>query len=219
MNKYDKNKILRPYSFNINTKAAGFTLLELLISITIIAIIVAIVSTAFRLGFRSIDSGENKIDSLERFRTSFRIINSQIQSEIPLKYKEDNKEKYYFKGDRESLQFATNYSIWGGLRGYVIVMYRVEQDNFGKRSLYASENIVGIEAKKEVKLFDKYDEIYFEYFFKDPTEEEGEWADELQEEHDRIPEKIKIHLVDGARKLSIIMPIRVWKPSNQPLQG
>lgn len=205
--------------YNINTKTAGFTLLELLISIAIIGIIVVIVSNAFRLGFRSIDSGENKIDSLERFRTSFRIINSQIQSEIPLKYKEDNKEKYYFKGDRESLQFATNYSIWGGLRGYVIVMYRVEQDNLGKRALYASENIVGIEAKREVKLFDNYDEIYFEYFFKDLTEKEGEWADELQEEQDKMPEKIRLHLVDGVKRLSIILPIRVWKSSNRLLPG
>lgn len=204
------------YPLNINKGAAGFTLLELLISITIIGIIVVIVSNAFRLGFRSIDSGENKIDSLERFRTSFRIINSQIQSEIPLKFKEDNKEKYYLQGDRESLQFATNYSIWGGLRGYVIVKYRVEQDNFGKRSLYATENIAGIESEREVKLFDNYDEIYFEYFFKDPTEEEGEWADELQDEHDKIPEKIRLHLVNGEKKLSIILPIRVWKPSSQP---
>src|SRR3989337_1653647 len=62
-----------------NSRSAGFTLLDLIISITIIGIMVLIIAGATRLGFRSVDAGEKKIESLERMRSSLSLISSQIQ--------------------------------------------------------------------------------------------------------------------------------------------
>jgi hypothetical protein len=59
-----------------------------------------------------------------------------------------------------------------------------------------------------VKLLDNFDEIYFEYFYKDPTEEEGKWVEEWTDTAN-IPEKIRLHLVSGQRDLSFIIPVRV----------
>lgn len=191
--------------FNIDE--AGFTLLELIISIALIGIIVLIIAGAMRLGFRSVDSGEKKIESLERMRASLNIIDSQIQSEIPLTYDDEGVRKYYFKGEREFMQFPTNYSIWGGENGYVTATYKVESGDNGRQILYVSENIVGMEIKRETKLFDSFEMIYFEYFYKDPTEEEGEWVEQWKEDAG-IPEKVKVHLVEGTRDLSIIIPFR-----------
>jgi general secretion pathway protein J len=191
--------------FNIDK--AGFTLLELIISIALIGIIVLIIAGAMRLGFRSVDSGEKKIESLERMRASLNIIDSQIQSEIPLTYDDEGGRKYYFKGERGFMQFPTNYSIWGGEIGYVVAAYKVESGDNGKEVLYVSENIIGIEGKRDTKLFDAFEMIYFEYFFKDPTEEEGKWVDQWTDDVN-IPEKIKLHLVEGTRDLSIIIPFR-----------
>jgi prepilin-type N-terminal cleavage/methylation domain-containing protein len=185
----------------------GFTLLELTISIALIGIIVLIIAGAMRLGFRSVDSGEKRIESLERMRASLNIIDSQIQSEIPLTYDDEGAIKYYFKGEREFMQFPTNYSIWGGENGYVTVTYKIETGDNGKQVLFVSENIVGMEGKRDTKLFDAYEMIYFEYFYKDPTEEEGKWVDQWTDDVN-IPEKIKLHLVEGARDLSIIIPFR-----------
>jgi prepilin-type N-terminal cleavage/methylation domain-containing protein len=192
----------------------GFTLLELMISFAIIGIIIVIIIGAMRLGLRSVDSGEKRIEAIERFRTSLNIIDSQIQSEIPLTYVEDANTKYYFKGEREFLQFSTNYSIWGGEKGYVIVTYTVETGENGKQILYASENLVGLEAKRDTKLFDNFEKIYFEYFFRDPTEEEGKWVEQWTDDVS-IPEKVRIHLVKGTRDLSMIIPMRTRGPLSQ----
>lgn len=198
-------------------KESGFTLLELLISITIIGIIVIIVSNAFRLGFRSIEIGDKTTESLERLRSSFRIIGSQIESEIPLTYDLDGKKESYLKGDSKFLQLATNYSIYGGKSGYVIVKYEVEQDDSGKFSLFATEHTIGIEDERKVKLLSNFDQIYFEYFYKDPTEEEGEWTEEILEEK-RIPEKILLHVQEGDKKYSFVLPLRISRqPSGQRL--
>ncbi len=106
------------------------------------------------------------------------------------------------------MQFSTNYSIWGGQKGYVIVTYRVETGDLGKQVLYASENIVGIENKRDAKLFDAFDKIYFEYFYKDPTEEQGKWIEQWTDDT-AIPEKVRLHLVDRTKDLAMIIPVRV----------
>jgi general secretion pathway protein J len=189
-------------------KNSGFTLLELIISIALIGLIVLIITGALRLGFRSIDSGERKIESIERIRSSLNIIDSQIQSELPLTYfNEDGENKYFFKGEEALMQFPTNYSIWGGERGYVIATYRVETGMDGKQALYVSEHFIGIDYKRDTKLFDSFERIYFEYFYKDPTEEEGNWVNEWTDDTS-IPEKVMLHLIDGRRDFSMIIPYR-----------
>jgi general secretion pathway protein J len=189
-------------------KNSGFTLLELIISIALIGLIVLIITGALRLGFQSIDSGGKKIESIERIRSSLNIIDSQIQSELPLTYfNEDGENKYFFKGEGTLMQFPTNYSIWGGERGYVIATYSVETGMDGKQALYVSEHFIGIDYKRDTKLFDSFDRIYFEYFYKDPTEEEGTWVNEWTDDTS-IPEKVMLHLIDVGKDFSIIIPYR-----------
>ena len=185
----------------------GFTLLELMISIAMLGVIVLITAGAMRLGFRAVVTGENKVEHLERMRASLSIIDSQIQSEIPLTYNDDGARKYAFKGARESLQFPTNYSLWSGQMGYVMVTYTVVSQAGGKKALSLSENIVGAESKREARLFDAADRISFEYFFKDPTEEEGRWVEQWTDETN-IPEKVKLHVIQGSQDLSLIIPMR-----------
>ncbi len=186
----------------------GFTLLELIISITLVAIIVLIVAGAANLGYRSFNSGERKLNAVERLRASFIIIDAQIQSGVPLTLEDGGVKQYYFVGEQDSLKFSTNHSIWGGQRGYVIVNYRVETDEKGKRTLFASEYKVGMEIQKETKLLEGFNEITFDYFSQDVTEEEGEWITQWVDE-EMMPTKIKLNLVQGSTSLAYIIPVRV----------
>lgn len=192
----------------VAANAEGFTLLELMISVVMIAIIVVIIGGAMRLGFRSVEKGEQRIESLERTRMSFTVLQSQLQSQAPLTYEQDGEKKFIFEGSRDTVRFASNYSIWGGERGYVTVIYRVDEGDGGKKALIATENTVGLETTSEATLFDNFDDIHFEYYFKDPTEETGVWTDEWKEETS-IPEKIIVHLVKGAKDLALLVPLRV----------
>lgn len=186
---------------------AGFTLLELMVSFAIVGFVLVIVASALRLGINTVDKGERRINFIERFRTSMNIINSQIQSQLPLTFEEDGERKYYFQGDRESIQFSTNYSIWDGQKGYVLVKYEVESDGDGKQTLSASENVIGMDNIRETMLFNDLDTVYFEYFYKGPTDEEGSWVEEWVDNLN-LPEKVKVHLVRDGTDLSMIIPIR-----------
>jgi prepilin-type N-terminal cleavage/methylation domain-containing protein len=185
---------------------AGFTLLELLIAMTLFLLIIVILGGSLRLGFRSIDAAEKKMDVLERFRTSFGIITAQLQSSVPLTHEEEGTKKYYLKGDATNLQFATNYSIWGGEKGCVIVTYRLEAADKGKLSLYASERSVGMEEMQEVKLFDDLKALSFSYFGREVTEEDGKWTEEWSDDT-RYPEQLKVNLSRDRGEAKILVPL------------
>lgn len=186
---------------------AGFTLLELLISITLLAVIIALLTGAVRLGSRSVAAGEKKMEAQERFRTVIFLIDAQIQSQVPLTYQEEGNTKYYFQAKAKTLRFATNYSIWGGKRGYVIADYRIENDGSGKDIMNAAELVPGMEGRRDVRFLEA-SSISFEYFWKEPGEEQGKWVESLTEGV-AIPEKIRIHVMQGTKKLTLLFPVRV----------
>jgi prepilin-type N-terminal cleavage/methylation domain-containing protein len=190
-------------------KNGGFTLLELLISLTLLVVIVVIAMGAMRLGSRSVAAGEKKMNDRERFRTVLSLIDAQIQSQLPLTYAEAGSRKYYFRGDGKTLRFSTSYSIWSGRKGYVIVDYRVETDDSGKEVLSASEQIPGIEGQWSTPLLEA-NGISFDYFYKYPTEEKGIWL-ELPPGGTVIPEKIRFRLTNRQEKLTLVFPVRVQR--------
>lgn len=195
----------RPASF---VSDRGFTLLELMVAFAILGFIVLIVAGAMRLGIHSLHSGQKRINNLDRFSTSLNVIDSQIESEIPLTYDDNGDTKLYFQGDSDHMQFATNYSIWGGQTGYVVVNYKVENDSNEKQSLAASENVIGVDGERNTTLFTGLDSIYFEYFYKGPTDENGSWVDKWPSDDSSVPAKIKLHLVRGQDDFSLIIPMR-----------
>ncbi len=188
-------------------RESGFTLLELMISIAIVGIMVFLLMAVLRLGFRSVEAGEKKIESLGRIKASLNVIDAQIQSEIPLTFDQDGEKQYYFKGQPDSLEFSTNYSIWEGEKGFVVVTYQVISDDRGKRTLQASENRVGREDRKEIKLLEFFDEMGFEYYYQDPTKEEGQWIKEWTEAG-FLPKKILLRLIKDGKDLSVILPLK-----------
>jgi prepilin-type N-terminal cleavage/methylation domain-containing protein len=199
INGEDRRKILASFQ--------GFTLLELLISMTLLVLIVVIATAALRLGSRSVAAGEKKIEAQERLRTVLSTMDAQIQSHIPLTYQEDGNKKFYFRGDGKNLRFSTNYSIWSGRKGYVIVTYRIDTDHRGNEVLSASEQVPGLEGLRETRFLEA-SLISFEYFLKGPAEEQGRWLEMLSDGL-AIPEKIRVRVTQGTKQLSLVFPVRV----------
>lgn len=190
----------------------AFTLLELTISIALIAIMAVIVAGAFRLGFRSTSAGEKKIEFLERLRRSFFIMDAQVQSAMPLTFDEDGMRKPYFDGGSTSLRIATNFSIWGGQRGYVVARYSTTRNESGKLSLIASESLVGTSQARETTLLKDLDAVQFEYWLKDSAEEEGAWQEDWQDET-RVPERIRVTVTYRGDGYTLVIPVRVRGPA------
>jgi hypothetical protein len=171
---------------------------------------VAIAVGAFRVSLRSVTAAETRIAGLERLRTSVALIDSQLQSQAPMTYKtEEGGRRYYFSGDFTRLQFATNYSLWGGETGCVVVSY-----DDGGRDLYASERLfMAREGGRETVLLRGADEIYFEYYGVPESDQES--PSSAVSEDNKIPARVRINIAYGRKSFSLLIPTRV----NETRQG
>ncbi|OPY79402.1 MAG: general secretion pathway protein J [Syntrophorhabdus sp. PtaU1.Bin058] len=189
---------------------SGFTLLELMISIVLLGLLVLVVSGAMRLGYRSLEKGERKTEVLERLTVSCTIIDAQIQSAIPVNVAAAGENPYVLRGTRDSVRFASSYSLLGGQKGYVVVSYRVDTDTNNRHALYAQENVRGIGNGKEIKLLEGFDDIRFEYCLGKKADGREEWTEEWLYDM-KFPLKIRVHLLRGDRIISMIVPIRAQR--------
>lgn len=187
--------------------ARGFTLLELLISIALVLSVVLIASEAMRLGQRSIASGDRKVERLERLRTTVSVLDAQIQSAVPLTYEEDGVKQYHFRGDAETLRLATNHSLWGAEKGYVVASWRVERGADGRASLFLKEQIVGTDGTREARLLEGLDEMSFAFFQRGLTDETDRWVEDWHDATD-LPRKVRILMASGSWKMALVVPMR-----------
>ena len=116
----------------------GFTLLELLISLTILALIFVTVLGAIQVGSRSWESAERRAEENQRTRTLFDTLARELTMLYPLRVKRQDKEVVAFDGKSDSLMFATLPQSYGAepfSHMTRVVTYTVEAD----RGLVATE--------------------------------------------------------------------------------
>ncbi|MBI5409237.1 MAG: prepilin-type N-terminal cleavage/methylation domain-containing protein, partial [Nitrospirae bacterium] len=154
---------------------SGFTLLELIIAITILTLITVIIGGAFRLGIRAWEKGEKETGETQRLRVVSGLLSQQLKSVYPYKMKlEDEDEKVViFKGEADSLLFVTTLtdSSSGGFK-WVRYIYKDNALLYKEGLLPDKELMDKIKGKEEV-MDSELDEFKFTYF----SSEEGEWKD------------------------------------------
>jgi general secretion pathway protein J len=186
----------------------GFTLIELLIAITALGLIVVVLGASLRLAYRSTEKGQVRAERMERLQSSFMILQTQVQSLFQIFYYEDGVKKYKFEGGKDYMSFPSNYSIWG--KGPVTVTYRVVAEQDGRKGLYAYEEMpFSLEDKggREVRLFGGMDEISFDFHYEYFIEDKPEWFDSW-EDHERIPQLVRLHIIEGGRETTMPIPVR-----------
>lgn len=110
--------------YQIHREENGFTLLELIVSLTILTIIIVLVFSTIRIGIKAWETGNERVDFFYRVKYLVDLMEKEIHSIHPYYYSEDanNKEKILaFQGSRNSIRFISSLdssypSSPGGLR-------------------------------------------------------------------------------------------------------
>ena len=116
------------------TRPAGFTLLEVLISMVLLALIAGICYAAFHLGTRAVMKGGDAVVVAQRFRAATDVLIRQVKSMVPQGAVDREDESFdttstyaFFSATSTSMEFVTEAGqLAGGGRAHV--MYRVESD-------------------------------------------------------------------------------------------
>lgn len=191
----------------------GFTLLELLISLTIIAVIVVITSGAFQIGIRAWEKGEKNIEINQRIRIVLDILSRQTASIHPRTVKDENGKDRFFNAENKSLSFLSYMPlIPGNPFGTLYVKYAVVKRESGGEQLLFYEKKTALSDKEAVEpateefheLIPEAESIEFDYLKREDNE--VEWQPLWDPENDKgFPLAIRISLKRDKESV----PIRV----------
>jgi general secretion pathway protein J len=187
----------------------GFTLLEVIVTLTILGFILLIIFGAFRLGISAWERGESTRKEYQKVRTVNQLVTRQIKSIVPYKIKTKKAEGDYlaFEGKPHSLKFVSALSIKAKQpEGFVFAVYEFKEGGKGGGDLILYEQRVlnkdfFEERPKEelgVSLFEGISDIRFEYYrAEDPEKNRTEgWVEEWNaKEEKELPKALKMTVV------------------------
>jgi prepilin-type N-terminal cleavage/methylation domain-containing protein len=203
-------------------REGGFTLLEMIVSLSILAAIAAFLVVAFRLTGQSLARGEEEAVGMARLRAGTEILERAIRSAevLPVLVVEGSQVPY-FRGERGILRFlsaAAPSSISGG--GFRLISFHGEESSRNPGGLLLSEaspmraeGIEGWEGREKPRaLFSDATEVTFLYS-PGPTEEgKWEWVEEWDStEKKGVPAAVRVEFVTpsegGPRRTALVVPI------------
>ena len=177
----------------------GFTLLELLLAMTALALVTTICYAAFNLGIRAMQAGEVAVVTAQRLRVASDVIIRQLKSAVPYAVRNEDEDVYPFIfGTATSLTFITTAGLSGG-GGLTRVTYRLEGQPprlIMEESPYLSPDALGQKdavdkpGERSTVLLD-LESVKLEYMMNDGAETEwrGDWNGH---EEETMPAAIRI---------------------------
>ena len=84
----------------------GFTLLELTIALTLLALLSAVLFGSLRLAGRSTDSGEAKVEAAASMRLAQDFLRTNLEAQHPLRMRKIIEWPLLFRGTRDELRYA-----------------------------------------------------------------------------------------------------------------
>lgn len=205
--------------------ACGFTLLELLISLTIIGLIVVIIFGSLRMGIRAWEKGERDVESQQRKRIVLDLIKHQMSSICMREIKGEDNISFLFRGKDKSMEFVSLVSLVPGNQlGAVYVKYTVveaekpEWDK-GEAFRYYEKNVIflkegkdpgNVEEDKYIDLIPVAHNIGFEYMGQGAAEGPPEWKEEWDPETEKgLPRAIRIAFQEDSGKAPVHVIARI----------
>ncbi len=194
---------------------SGFTLLELLISIVIVAVIISMLFGAVRLGISAWEKGEKDTRSMNRIRIVKRQLKFQLSSictENIISSNEDNQAvPFLLEGTSDSLTFVSRYSIAPDTKtSLVYVRYFTDGDNFllFEKDLSVMDHELienqGLDVDDHHELVGNMEDLKFEYLEKDLIGEFN-WMDHWENKIGEVvyPVAVRVSFVLDEKRVAL----------------
>lgn len=213
-------------------KVNGFTLIEVVITLTIIGIILIIIFGTFRLGLSAWHKGERIKEDYQHYRILSQIVSHQFKSMVPYKIKTNKAEQDYiaFDGKSRLLKFVSSFSLKSRQpEGFVYVIYEFKEDKKGEGNLiYYEQKVLNKdffedEPKEEIKnvLLEGISNIKFEYYREknDDKNYKEEWLERWSaKEEKELPKALRMTIYRNNKKgdnEEVFLVVQVNIPANR----
>lgn len=187
--------------------ARGFTLLELLVSMTLLALILTLLFGGLRTGTRVWEAGAERADNLSRLQASQGFLRRQIGGLYPLVERaRSGPPESSFEGDREHARFIGLLPSHFGFSGFQRIEVGLMDDDDGQHlgvswQAYGVDEILAEEDRRAL-LIEHVEAVEFAYFGARTRRGEARWEDEWHDA-EQAPRLIRLRLdfADGDRRV------------------
>ena len=210
----------------------GFTLIEVMITLTITGFIILIVFGSFRLGLSAWEKGESVKKEYQKIRILSELISRQIKSVVPYKIKAQKAEGDYlaFEGKAQSLKLVSAFSMKAkNPEGFVYAIYQFRNEGKeGSRFVLYEQRVLNKdffeeEPKEElaVSLLEGVSDVRFEYYQKEDTlkNRTERWVKEWSaKEEKELPGALKVFITyeqGGNEKMETPLELLIPMPAYQ----
>ena len=190
----------------------GFTLLEMLVAISVLTVLVSLVYGMLRMGSRSWESSATRIEANETMRIGWTFVQRALNNAQTVPTKIPDSEGIHFIGGGDALEFVTDLPAYLGTGGLHAVGLGVEDDPDGEHKLlvlyriplgdYEASSEGEPEQLQQAVLAENVEELIIEYYGVDSREdsdrEQAAWTTEWQYQKSLpILVKLLVTLADG----------------------
>ena len=208
--------------------ARGFTLLELLISLTLMGLVSLGVYGALGFGAEALERGAARSIENQRVRAALALIVRKLKSAYPLMLPVDGERLVYFFGDEEELRFVAS-ADRPEIGGLEKVSYFIKEED-GRRGLWMRISAPTLPAdlveeregslSLEAEVLSDVDELVWEYFGQRRDEDEEDWHEHWSgEEEPQLPQAVRLSwratrpLMGGvSNEWQIEVPLQIREP-------
>lgn len=183
----------------------GFTLIEILISITILSIVILIIGGALRLGISSVDRGKAEVEKIDRLRSLVLLLDRQISSAVQTTHTVNGENIVWFTGDNKGCSFLSTSSLWGRREGLIEITYAVEEGDREDFRITETERLPGEKDGLRLTIFPDLKDAEFAYFTYD-TDGNPQWLKDWTEK-DKFPVAIALRIKGKALDHNLIFPL------------
>jgi general secretion pathway protein J len=183
-------------------RPAGFTLVELLLAITLMSILLGLTYSGLRAATRSSQRGEIRLAAGGELRASHQFIRRQLNQMLPLSFAEtDDLEevRIVFQGDANHIQFVAPMPGYLGAGGPQVQLIEVVSNNDGEFFVQFSHALLQGFAEERLRdrdpviLLEGVNSAAFEFLGKDEDGELTGWYSNW-DQPDMLPVAVRLDL-------------------------
>jgi len=182
-------------------RVAGFTLVELLLAITLMSILLGLTYTGLRAATRSAERGEKTLAAGGEIRAAHQFVRRQLNQMLPLPFDvEDSAEelRVVFRGDASHIQYVAPMPGYLGAGGPQVQLLEIAGDADGGVLQFSNSLLQGFEQERlydraPVVLLQNVDSAGFEFLGRDEDGELTGWVSNW-DQLDILPVAVRLNL-------------------------
>ena len=183
------------------TGSRGFTLLELLIAITILSLIITISYSALRLGTKSWNESIKNINKNSNTRSAVEMLKNKLEHFYPIYWSNNAKRILSFAGDEDSIRFIAPSPQGRELGEYFEYLFVINRglSNTTLELFYEPHNpdndtFVVDENSSSREILTNLSNAKFLYFGQPDNNQEEDWLSDWPDEYALFPKAIHVTL-------------------------